>query len=166
MDKEINYRIRPLRQDETYLLKDFLYEAIFIPEGMEAPSKDIINLSELKVYIEHFGTKVDDYCIFADCEGKVVGAIWCRIMNDYGHIDDQTPSLSIALYKEYRNKGIGSHLMNEMIRLLRRKGYRRVSLSVQKANRAFRLYLKMGFKVVKETTDEFIMLNELNEFLH
>lgn len=166
MDKAINYSIRPLRPDETSLLKNFLYEAIFIPEGMEAPSRNVVNLPELKVYIEHFGTKEDDFCLVADCEGKVVGAVWSRIMNDYGHIDDQTPSLSIALYKEYRNKGIGCHLMNEMIELLRKKGYERVSLSVQKANHAVRLYLKLGFKVVKETMDEFIMVNELNEEIH
>lgn len=68
----------------------------------------------------------------ADCAGKVIGAVWVRIMNDYGHIDNQTPSLSISLYKEYRNKGIGSHLMNEMLASLKDKGYNRVSLSVQK----------------------------------
>lgn len=121
MNKTINYKIRPLCQDESSLLKDFLYEAIFIPEGMEAPSRDVVNLPELKLYVEHFGTKEDDFCLVADCEGKVVGAVWVRIMNDYGHIDDQTPSLSIALYKEYRNKGIGSHLMNEMTELLRKR---------------------------------------------
>lgn len=163
MNKTINYKIRPLYQDESSLLKDFLYEAIFIPEGMEAPSRDVVNLPELKLYVEHFGTKEDDFCLVADCEGKIVGAVWVRIMNDYGHIDDQTPSLSIALYKEYRNKGIGSHLMNEMTELLRKKGYKRVSLSVQKANRAVHLYLKLRFKVAKETMDEFIMTKELSQ---
>lgn len=163
MNKTINYKIRPLCQDESSLLKDFLYEAIFIPEGMEAPSRDVVNLPELKLYVEHFGTKEDDFCLVADCEGKVVGAVWVRIMNDYGHIDDQTPSLSIALYKEYRNKGIGSHLMNKMTELLRKKGYKRVSLSVQKANRAVHLYLKLRFKVAKETMDEFIMTKELSQ---
>ena len=163
MNKTINYKIRPLCQDESSLLKDFLYEAIFIPEGMEAPSRDVVNLPELKLYVEHFGTKENDFCLVADCEGKVVGAVWVRIMNDYGHIDDQTPSLSIALYKEYRNKGIGSHLMNEMAELLRKKGYKRVSLSVQKANRAVHLYLKLRFKVAKETMDEFIMTKELSQ---
>lgn len=163
MNKTINYKIRPLCQDESSLLKDFLYEAIFIPEGMEAPSRDVVNLPELKLYVEHFGTKEDDFCLVADCEGKVVGAVWVRIMNDYGHRDDQTPSLSIALYKEYRNKGIGSHLMNEMTELLRKKGYKRVSLSVQKANRAVHLYLKLRFKVAKETMDEFIMTKELSQ---
>ena len=56
MNKTINYKIRPLCQDESSLLKDFLYEAIFIPEGMEAPSRDVVNLPELKLYVEHFGT--------------------------------------------------------------------------------------------------------------
>ena len=162
MNKTIDYKIRSLCQDESSLLKDFLYEAIFIPKGMEAPSRKIINVPELKIYIEDFGTKEDDFCLVADCEGKVIGAVWVRIMNDFGHIDNQTPSLSISLYKEYRNKGIGSHLMNEMIVLLRNKGYNRVSLSVQKANYAVDMYLKLGFRIVKGTEDEFIMVNELN----
>ena len=41
-DKWKKYVIRSLRKSETELLKDFLYEAIFIPEGMEAPEKDIV----------------------------------------------------------------------------------------------------------------------------
>lgn len=109
MSNTINYRIRPLYQEETFLLRDFLYEAIFIPKGMETPPREIINTPELRIYIENFGTKEDDFCLVADCEGKVIGAVWVRIMNDYGHIDNQTPSLSISLYKEYRNRGIGSH---------------------------------------------------------
>jgi len=38
----------------------------------------------------------------AEVDGKIVGAVWVRIMNDYGHIDNETPSLAISLYKEYR----------------------------------------------------------------
>ena len=32
-------------------------------------------------------------------------------MNDYGHVDDDTPSFAISLYKEYRRNGIGTQLM-------------------------------------------------------
>lgn len=39
----MNYSIRELRQDEVKVLDTFLYEAIFIPEGVPAPSKEIIN---------------------------------------------------------------------------------------------------------------------------
>lgn len=144
------------------MLRDFLYEAIYIPEGMDAPPKEVVDLPELRVYIEDFGKKKDDFCLMAECEGKVVGAVWVRIMNDYGHVDDETPSLSISLYKEYRNKGIGCNLMHIMIERLKEKGYGRVSLSVQKANYAFRMYLKLGFVVIRETDEEFVMVKTLH----
>ena len=48
-------RIRILGAEETDLLKDFLYEAIFIPEGVEPPDRSIIELPELRVYYEDFG---------------------------------------------------------------------------------------------------------------
>lgn len=151
-----------MHPEETYLLRDFLYEAIYIPEGMDAPPKEVVDLPELRVYIEDFGKKKDDFCLMAECEGKVVGAVWVRIMNDYGHVDDETPSLSISLYKEYRNKGIGCNLMHIMIERLKEKGYGRVSLSVQKANYAFRMYLKLGFVVIRETDEEFVMVKTLH----
>lgn len=50
--------------------------------------------------------------------------------------------------------------MQEIIKLLVRKGYKHVSLSVQKANYAVNMYLKLGFKTIKETDEEFIMVKE------
>ena len=38
--------LRELRKDETGLLKDFLYEAIFVPEGVEAPDRLIVERVE------------------------------------------------------------------------------------------------------------------------
>ena len=49
-DKRRRYIIRSLRKGETDLLKDFLYEAIFVPDGMERPARDIIEKPELRVY--------------------------------------------------------------------------------------------------------------------
>lgn len=51
----------------------------------------------------------------AEVNNEIVGAVWVRIMNDYGHIDDETPSLAISLLKEYRNYGIGTELMKQML---------------------------------------------------
>lgn len=52
----MDYIIRKLEKEEVKVLDTFLYEAIFIPEGAEAPNRDIINLPELQVYIDDFGT--------------------------------------------------------------------------------------------------------------
>ena len=148
---------------EYPLLENFLYEAIFIPNGVEPPAKSIINRPELQVYISEFGTSEHDVCLVADIDGEVVGAVWVRIMNDYGHIDDQTPSFAISVYKEYRGKGIGTALMKEMLAILKKRGYAQASLSVQKANFAAEMYRTLGFKVVDETEEEYIMLKKLND---
>ncbi|MCM1189645.1 MAG: GNAT family N-acetyltransferase [bacterium] len=155
----MDYTIREIQKQDYPLLDNFLYEAIFVPKGIEPPPKTIIASPELQVYVERFGESEDDWGLVAEADGKIVGAVWVRIMNDYGHIDDETPSLAISLYKEYRGFGIGTVLMREMLTLLKSHGYSRVSLSVQKANYATKLYLKVGFEIVRENEEEYIMVN-------
>ena len=127
---------------------------------MDKPPKSIIERPELQVYIKDFG-KADDWCFVVEIKEKIVGAVWVRIMNDYGYIDDKTPSFAISLYEEYRNLGIGTALMRDMLELLKNKGYKKTSLSVQKANYAVRMYQKVGFEVIDENEEEYIMVCRL-----
>lgn len=106
----MEYIIRELKQEEVEVLDTFLYKAIFIPEGIEAPSKDIIEQPELQVYI-----------------------------------DDATPSFAISLLKKYRGDGIGTKLMVQMLDELRKQGYEKASLAVQKMNYAVRMYKYVCF---------------------
>lgn len=157
----MDYTIREIEGAEYPLLEDFLYEAIFIPQGAAAPPRTILQQPELQVYIAGFG-RAGDCGLLAEAEGKPVGAVWCRIMDDYGHIDDETPSLAMALFKEYRGQGIGTELLRRMLALLKEKGWRRVSLSVQKANYAVKMYRNAGFAAVRENEEEWIMVCELD----
>lgn len=154
-------QIRTLRNDEIALLKEFLYEAIFIPDGVTPPPKDIVEKPELRVYTDDFGTRRGDNCFVAEIDSKVVGAVWTRIMNDYGHLDDDTPSFAISLYKDYRGQGIGTRLMKEMLSFLKIQGFKKASLAVQKVNYAVRMYEKVGFLTVDENDEEYIMVCEL-----
>ena len=52
-------------------------------------------------------------------------------------------------------------LMKDMLALLKKRGYERASLAVQKANYAVRMYEKGGFRTVDENDEEFIMACEL-----
>ena len=70
------------------------------------------------MYVRDFGMKADDRCLVAEVDGKVVGTVWTRVINDYGHIADGIPSLAISLYKDQ----------------------------------------KAGFKVLKETEEEYLMV--------
>lgn len=153
--------IRPLEKAEYGLLDDFLYEAIFIPEGIEPPPREIILRPELQVYVEGFGTRRGDHAVCAVEDGRVVGAAWARIMDDYGHIDDETPSLAISLYPGYRGRGIGTELMRSLLSTLRRAGFVRVSLAVQKQNYAVKMYKRVGFVTIGENDEEYIMERSL-----
>ncbi len=153
--------IRTLRNDEAILLKVFLFEAIFIPEGVTPPPKDIVEKPELRVYTDDFGTRRGDNCLVAVIDDQIVGAVWTRIMDDYGHVDDDTPSFAISLYNNYRSQGIGTRLMEEMLSLLKTQGFKKASLAVQKENYAVRMYEKVGFHVIDENDEEYIMVCEL-----
>ena len=156
------FDIRELRQEEAAILDTFLYEAIFVPEGETALPREIIKKPELQVYVSEFGKQKDDLCYVAEAEGDIVGAVWCRIMNDYGHVDENTPSLSISVLREYRNCGMGTALMKQMLAGLKERGYHSVSLSVQKQNYAAKMYRKHGFAVVADKDEEYIMVCDLS----
>ena len=154
-------KIRPIVSSEYIFLDDFLYDAIFIPEGIMPPEKSIIQQPELQKYIADFGKDKDDYCLVAEVDNALLGAVWVRIMNDYGHVDNDTPSLSISVKAPYRQKGIGTALMKEMLSLLKSEGYQQVSLSVQKANYASKMYLKLGFEIIKTNEEDHIIICKL-----
>lgn len=154
--------IRELKECEYSILSDFLYEAVFIPEGATPPDKSIITLPELQIYIKDFGNSKHDKALIAEVDGNIVGAIWARIMNDYGHIDENTPSLAMSVFKAYRGIGIGTSLLMQMLSTEKVAGYAKLSLSVQKDNYAVKLYRKAGFTIVSETDEEYIMVVNLN----
>lgn len=103
----------------------------------------------------------NNFLLVAQVDKKTVGAVWVRIMNDYGHIDNATPSFAISLYKDYRGFGIGTALMKEMLHILKDRGYKQSSLAVQKANYAVRMYQKIGFEITDQNEEEYIMLCRL-----
>ena len=156
--EKIRYNIRHMENSEYPLLDYFLYEAIFIPEGVKLPEREIIKLPELQVYVQDFGKQESDICFVAEVENKVVGAVWVRIMNDYGHVEDGVPSFAISLYKESRGMGIGTALMRQMLTELKVRGYKKASLAVQKANYAVKMYRNVGFEIVDENEEEYIMV--------
>ena len=157
----MDYIIREIKRKEYEILNDFLYEAIFVPAGEQPPEKSVIYLPELQVYVEDFGNQKDDICFLAEVNHTVVGAVWVRVMDDYGHVEDGVPSFAISLYKEYRGYGIGTQLMRRMLEELKQRRYEKASLSVQKENYAVNMYLNVGFEIIEEKEEEYIMICRL-----
>ena len=54
--------------------------------------------------------------------------------------------------------GVKKDFMEGLFGLLRKKGYQQASLAVQKENYALKMYQKVGFKILLERGEEYIML--------
>ena len=155
MEYEMDYTVRRIRQDEYPLLEDFLYEAIFVPEGFdgEVPRSIVHDDPKCRTAFEGFGELPDDRAIVAEADGKVIGACWVRTTDEYGHIvhkrgRSRSRSLSPIGVRE------SVTMMQRMLDELREAGYVRASLSVQKDNPALLLYEWIGFQIVGDGFDE------------
>ena len=157
----MNYIIREMHPNENPLLEDFLYQAIYQPDKTNLAPRSIIEKPELQVYIKDFGTKKDDYCFCAEVDGKIVGAVWVRNINGYGSVNNNTVEFAISVFDEYQKMGIGTALMNKMLEHLNKLNYSKASLAVQKENYAVRMYQKVGFEIVDENEQEYIMIQRL-----
>lgn len=153
--------IRPLRTTDIDLLKEFLYQAIFVPEGTAAPDRSIVDLPELEVYYDGFGADLHDHAWVAEVDEQVVGMAWVRMIDSYGYVNDQTPVLSISLLPAYRGRGYGTKLLEALFLDLKQRGYQDVSLSVQRENPAYRLYQGLGFEQLEDKGTEVVMLKKL-----
>ena len=156
--------IRNLKPKENNILEEMLYNAIYQPDQEPKLPREVIYQPDLYHYIEKFGKK-DDRCLVAETEGKIVGAVWTRILAGadpgYGNVDAVTPEFAISVNKSYRGQGIGTRLMEEMIQLLREDGYAQASLSVDKDNYALKMYEKTGFQIIEEKEEDYLMLLKL-----
>ncbi len=165
MQNKNNITIREMTTAEVSILETMLYEAIYQPDETNPIPRKVINVPEVRVYIENFGQKKDDYCLVADLNSQIVGMVWVRILADeikgYGNIDDNTPEFAISLFKEHRKQGIGMLLMKRMISYLTENGYQQTSLSVQKENYAVKMYKDLGFEIIDENKEDYIMLLNL-----
>ena len=159
----MNYIIRTLYPSEYSLLEEFLYQAIFVPKGQQPPPRSVLQSPALRVYVDGFGQSPHDRAFAAVAEGRVAGAVWVRIMDDYGHVDSETPSFALSLLPEFRGQGLGTALLHAMLDQLRQAGYAQASLAVQKDNYAARMYQRAGFQIRRETEEEFIMVCPLSE---
>ena len=163
MDNNID--VRKATADDYPFLEEMLYASIHVPPGAELPPLSIIELPELQYYIKDW-MKESDLGFIAELRGEKIGAAWARVAGNtpkggYGFIDPATPELCFAVKEDYRNRGLGTALMQALFKELKVKGYQNISLSVSKSNQAVKLYKKLGFKLYKEQENDYLMLKTL-----
>lgn len=159
-------QIRILKSSEISFLKEMLYEAIFVPEGMQKPPKSIIRDQSVAHYYKNWGKDIYDIALVIEINSELIGAIWGRKFlikeKGYGFFDEETPEISMAIKNEYRSKGLGTKLIEEVIKIYKIQGIKALSLSVDKQNLAYKLYIKQGFSIFSETETSVSMIKYLS----
>lgn len=141
--------IRDLANGETAFLQEMLYVALAWRPGVELPPKEwVLEHAQVVVFHRDWG-RAGDTALVAEEDGRPVGAAWYRFFTEAehgeGYVDDETPELAIAVVDDFRGRGIGRRLMDEIHARARADGLTRISLSVDAENPAKRLYAALGY---------------------
>jgi ribosomal-protein-alanine N-acetyltransferase len=132
-----------------------LFEAFFWNPEIPRPSMDNFSRSRgIKKLLKNWG-RPGDRAVVAEIDGSPVGAAWYRLWTEsdhsYGFIHPDIPELGMAIVAEYRSRGYGRRLLKKLIDLADEDGYVALSLSVDPANFARKLYESEGFVKVGES---------------
>jgi ribosomal protein S18 acetylase RimI-like enzyme len=153
--------IRPITPGDTRFLWEMLYEAIYVPEGVKPPSRDVLLQPEIRRYLQDWGQPHDLGFVAVDSvSSNLIGAVWLRLLigdqKGYGYVDDATPELTVAVVPECRGKGVGTRLLSHLLRTAESR-YPSLSLSVSPDNPALRLYNRLGFEMVGSCGTSLVM---------
>ena len=162
------YEIRPLTTSDKELVKEVVYQAIYVPKDHPPPTRAIFENKDIKKYYQHWGRKGDyGLALIHKASEQPVGGVFIRYypkdQAGYGFVSEAIPELSIGLLPDHRDLGQGTRLLNALMVHLKGTNCQGVSLSVDAKNRAYRLYKKLGFKTVREQNHLTMLLSFISE---
>ena len=152
---------RPAARSDEPALWRMLYLAIHVAFEESPPDPSIVEQPDVARYVRGWGRTHDAGVVAVDSrEDRVVGAAWLRMWTaedrGYGYLDDETPELSMSVEPEWRGRGVGTRLLEELL-VHADQVHAAVSLSVSARNPAQRLYRRFGFEVVGSLGDALTM---------
>lgn len=154
--------IRPLRTSNVDFLKEMVFLSLYKESGLF--DRDVLEHKDIAKYYRGWDSK-KEVGFIARYDNKDIGAIWCRKFpffdQGFGYVEDDIPEMGLAVYPEYRGRGLGQILMNHLFNRLRHNGDKAVSISVHTNNPARRAYLRNNFVPVRREGDEIVMLKKL-----
>jgi ribosomal protein S18 acetylase RimI-like enzyme len=152
------WTLRPLDdgEDDRRFLVSMLYEAATWQPGPRRAPAEVLTEPENARYAAGWGRAGDFGLVAVADDGERLGAAWYRLFRTaepgYGFVGEDVPELSVAVRPGCRGRGIGTALLTGLIAHARSEGLS-LSLSVEEANPALRLYLRLGFRPVRDEAD-------------
>jgi ribosomal protein S18 acetylase RimI-like enzyme len=151
VSKTMDYQIRSLTDtDESILWTMLTYAA------HESSIETVRSHPDLVRYVKDWGRSGDMGFVAATYSGNkcCIGAAWLRLFpsNDrgFGYIEDGIPELAIAVLPAYRNQGIGTKLLTQIVEFAGNL-FPAISLSVRSHSPAIELYERIGFVKIDDS---------------
>ena len=140
-----------------------LYEAVFWRASVTKPSfEEGLAYPDVSKSLADWGKRTGDTAVIATQNSIPVGASWYRFWtNDNfirGYIDEFTPVLVIGVHHDYRQRGIGTKMIEWLIDRASKQSTQKISLMVSKDNYALNLYRQRGFGEYADKGDALIMV--------
>jgi GNAT superfamily N-acetyltransferase len=159
------YAVRRATDADAEFLTDMLVEAVNWESHRNRSRVDIMADPALAHYVSGWMRPTDLGVVAVVPSGQSIGAAWLRYLpaadRGYGYTRDDVPELSIGVVGAWRGRGVGRALLRQILATARSAGVSAVSLSVEPANFAVRLYVAEGFRIVESSEHAYTMMAEL-----
>jgi GNAT superfamily N-acetyltransferase len=159
------YRIRTAEQADAVFLADMLVEAFNRHPDRTRRRVELLADPAVNRYLAGWRRPGDDGVLAIDDHGDPVGACWFRVLPKwdagYGWVAAGVPELTLGVRPIHRARGVGRALLRATCALAAGRGHQRISLSVERANFASRLYVSEGFVTLTSDRDADTMVRTL-----
>jgi ribosomal protein S18 acetylase RimI-like enzyme len=133
-----------LRSSEHKIVTDMLFYAA----RLDDLGKSLQDVPPLYMYERHYGLNHTDMGLYALVGHELAGAAWIRLFREGegidAYVDDATPVLMVGVKPQFRAKGVGTAMLEQ---LFAEAGalYERLSISVVENSPALKLFERLGF---------------------
>ena len=129
-----------------------LVEAANAPSHPGRSRAEALALPDIAHYVEGW-PRATDLGVIAVDGAELLGAAWLRYFTEtapaHGFVAADVPELAIGVARGSRGRGVGRALLRALFEAAEQRGILRISLSVERANPAVRLYSSEGFETVE-----------------
>jgi GNAT superfamily N-acetyltransferase len=155
---------RAVAADASFLA-DMLVVAADWSGDHRRPKVQLLADRQVNRYLKGWKRAADDGVLALDDNGAPIGACWYRVLGKtepgYGFVAPGVPELTLGVRPLWRAQGVGRTLLRALCDVAKERGHQRISLSVERANFAQRLYISEGFTTLSSGRDSDTMVKTL-----